>query len=120
MMNKEITTAFLFLLLVGCKPTGHEFDASGTFESDEVVVSAQASGQLLSFTVEEGQSIPKDSIVGTIDPTDLTLQKEQAQASIRALNDKTTNAGPQIKMLNDQLQVQQTQLDNLLHEQART
>jgi HlyD family secretion protein len=118
-MNKRIITALTILFLTACNRNGNKFDASGTFETDEVIVSAQASGQLLSFNVDEGQTLPKDSTVGVIDPTDLALQKEQTQASIRALNEKTTDVTPQIKMLQDQLEVQQTQFDNLLHEQTR-
>ena len=115
----RIIICFAMFLLASCSSDENKFDASGTFEADEVVVSAQATGQILSFSVEEGQLIPKDSVVGAIDPSDLALQKEQAQASIRALNEKTSNATPQIKMLQDQLAVQQTQLNNLLHEQTR-
>jgi multidrug efflux pump subunit AcrA (membrane-fusion protein) len=39
-----------------------------------VIVSAQATGQNSSFNVEEGQTIPKDSVVGVIDPTDLAAK----------------------------------------------
>ncbi|HEY2721029.1 MAG TPA: HlyD family efflux transporter periplasmic adaptor subunit [Chitinophagaceae bacterium] len=118
-MNIRIATQAIILLLIACNNNDNKFDASGTFETDEVIVSAQATGQILSFNISEGQKLPKDSIVGSIDPTDLALQKEQTQASIQALNEKTSDVTPQIKMLEDQLAVQQTQLDNLLHEQAR-
>jgi HlyD family secretion protein len=42
------------------------------------------------------------------------------QASIEALQDKTYNVQPQIKLLEEQLAVQQSQLKNLLHERTRT
>jgi len=118
-MRVRIFAAFAILLAVSCSRKANKFDASGTFETDEVIVSAQAAGQILSFNIEEGQTVPKDSVVGVIDPTDLALQKEQAQASIHALTEKTADVTPQIKMLEDQLAVQQTQVNNLLHEQAR-
>jgi len=118
-MHTRIVTAISVLLMVSCNRNSNRFDASGTFETDEVIVSAQATGQILAFNVQEGQQIPKDSVVGVIDPTDLALQKAQAQASIQALSEKTADVTPQIKMLQDQLAVQQSQLDNLLHEQAR-
>jgi HlyD family secretion protein len=41
-------------------------------------------------------------------------------ASIDALSEKTLNVSPQIRLLQDQLAVQQTQLENLLHEKKRT
>ena len=118
-MDTRTVAILAILLAASCSRKTNKFDASGTFETDEVIVSAQATGQILSFNVEEGQTIPKDSVVGVIDPTDLALQKEQAQASIQVLKEKTADVTPQIKMLQDQLAVQQTQLNNLLHEQAR-
>lgn len=118
-MKTLTAVAFAFMLLTACNRNGNKFDASGTFEAEEIVVSAQAAGQILSLNLEEGQTIPKDSVIGQIDPTDLVLQKEQAQASIQALGEKTADVTPQVKMLQQQLAVQQTQLDNLLHEQAR-
>jgi len=108
-----------FLLLISCSRNKNNFDASGTFEADETIVSAEAAGQIVSLNVAEGQSIPKDSVVGKIDPQNLTLQKEQVQASINALNEKTTDVTPQVKMLQGQLEVQQAQLNDLLHERTR-
>lgn len=118
-MNARIITALSLIFLTACGSDQNKFDASGTFEADEVIVSASASGKILALDIDEGSRIAKDSIVGLVDPTDLSLQKQQVQASIEALSEKTSDATPQIKMLQDQLKVQQTQLDNLLHEQAR-
>jgi HlyD family secretion protein len=118
-MKTRIITGSVILFLVSCNRNGDKFDASGTFEADEVVVSASASGKILSLNIDEGSTIAKDSIVGLIDPTDLSLQKQQVQASIEALSEKTSNVTPQVKLLQDQLGVQQTQVNNLLYEQTR-
>jgi HlyD family secretion protein len=107
------------LVLAGCKGNGKNFDASGTFEADETIVSAEMTGKILSLQVEEGSLLVKDSIIGTLDATNVSLQQEQVEASIRALNEKTADAGPQIRLLQDQLAVQQSQLNNLLHERTR-
>lgn len=95
-------------------------DATGTFEADEVIVSAEVPGKILTFNVEEGSQLSKDSVVGTIDSKNLTLQKEQMDASIRALSEKTSDIQPQVKLLEDQLQVQQSQLKTMEREKART
>ena len=95
-------------------------DATGTFEADEVIVSAEVPGKILTFTVEEGSQLSKDSVVGTIDSKNITLQKEQMDASIRALSEKTSDIQPQVKLLEDQLQVQQSQLKTMEREKART
>lgn len=106
-------------LIISCNRNESEFDASGTFEADETVVSSELPGKILSFNVEEGMKLPKDSIVGTVDATNIDLQQQQVEASINALNEKTANVNPQIELLQNQLAVQQSQLDNLLHERTR-
>ena len=112
-------TAVASLLLIGCNANENEFDASGTFEADETIVSSEMPGKILSFNVEEGMQIAKDSIVGTVDPTNIDLQQQQVEASIKALNEKTADVNPQVQLLHDQLAVQQSQLDNLVYERAR-
>ena len=115
----QLVVIILTTILFSCNRDGNKFDASGTFEADEVVVSSLANGKILSLNIEEGSALAKDSIVGFVDPTDLSLQKQQVQASIQALGEKTSDVTPQVKLLQDQLGVQQTQLNNLLHERTR-
>ncbi len=105
--------------IISCNGNGNDFDASGTFEADEVIVSTLSTGKILELNLEEGSVLAKDSIVGFIDPLDLTLQKEQVEESIRALGEQTMNVEPQVKLLQDQWTVQQSQLENQLHEKTR-
>jgi len=112
-------TAIASLLIISCNRSESDFDASGTFEADETIVSSEMPGKILSFNVEEGMQIPKDSIVGSVDATNIDLQQQQVEASINALNEKTANVNPQVELLQNQLAVQQSQLDNLLHERTR-
>jgi HlyD family secretion protein len=120
-MNKLFVTLIsaTAVLFTACNRNAQKFDAAGTFEVDEVIVSAEQSGKILSFNVFEGQTIPKENVVGIIDAENLSLQKEQVQASIEALHEKTSNVLPQIKLLEEQLAVQQSQLNNLQHERTR-
>ena len=111
--------AIISLLISGCTSNENEFDASGTFEADETIVSSEMPGKILTFNVEEGMHLVKDSVVGTVDATNIDLQQQQVEASINALNEKTANVNPQIELLQNQLAVQQSQLDNLLHERTR-
>ena len=116
-MKKIITgIAIIATFLTACNGNKVNYDASGTFEVDEVIVSAELTGKLLSFDVREGDSIAKDKPVGTIDAENLSLQKDQVQASIEALREKTSDLSPQVKLLQDQLAVQQSQLDRLTRE----
>ena len=115
---KIIPVSALFLI-AACGSKNNKFDASGTFEVDEVIVSSELNGKILSFTAEEGQTIPKDSVVGIVDAENISLQKEQMQASIEALTEKTADVSPQVKLLQDQLAVQQSQLNSLSRERTR-
>ena len=64
------------LLIISCNRNKNEFDASGTFEADETVVSSELPGKILSFKIEEGMHLQKDSIVGTVDATNIDLQQQ--------------------------------------------
>ena len=112
-------TAITSLLFISCNTSESQFDASGTFEADETIVSSEMPGKILSFNVEEGMQIQKDSIVGSVDATNIDLQQQQVEASINALNEKTADVNPQVELLQNQLAVQQSQLDNLIHERTR-
>jgi len=118
-MKKIIIPAFLFLFIQSCGNKKEIYDASGSFEADEVVVSSELGGQLLQFNVNEGDSLAQGQIVGVIDSTNLALQKAQVKATIQSLSEKTNNVQPQIELLQNQLAVQQSQLKNLLHEKER-
>ena len=110
----------LTTLLQSCGNKQEQYDASGSFEADEVVVSSQLNGQLISFTVNEGDSLAKGQVVGIIDSTNLALQRAQVKATIQSLSEKTSNVAPQIQLLQNQLAVQQAQLQHLQYERDRT
>ena len=112
--------AAAILLNVACNSSQNNFDASGTFEADEVIVSSEIGGKIQSFTVEEGQTLPAGKVVGLIDAENISLQKAQVVASMNALNEKTAELAPQIRLLQDQLAVQEVQLKNLFRERTRT
>ncbi len=119
-MKKIAAIIVSAILFTSCKNNKNEFDSSGTFEAVETIVSAEAGGEILELHVQEGQQLVKDSIVGFIDPENLDLQKAEVISSINALQKRTMDVAPQVKLLLSQLTVQQSQLQNLQHEQKRT
>jgi HlyD family secretion protein len=109
-----------FTALAGCNINGKTSDASGTFEADEVIVSSEIGGKILKMDIQEGSVLARDSVVAVIDSTQLVLQKQQVEATIGALHQKTMDVKPQVKLLQDQIAVQKVQLENAKFEKART
>jgi HlyD family secretion protein len=114
-----IFTIISIAFLSACSSSQLKYDAAGIFEADEVIVSSELPGKILDFKVNEGNILQKGATVAIIDALPISLQQEQLQASVKALSQKTQNVAPQIKLLNDQIAVQTTQLTNLQHERNR-
>ncbi len=114
-----IFISFAILFLASCKNGKDSFDAQGSFEAVEILVSPEISGRITSLDVDDGDSVTALQVMGRIDATNLSLQKEQVDESIKSLRDKTTDPTPQVALLYDQLAVEQTQLKNLQRELER-
>lgn len=114
---------FLFLslsvLIYSCQENGPKADAYGNFEADEMIVSAEANGQILELRLEEGQTLEAGAIVGRIDSTQLVLKKEQLQAAIRAIVAKSPAIGAQLAVYEKQLDANRQQLAVLQREKQR-
>ena len=97
----------LFLTgLAACSGENGKSDAYGNFQSDEIIVSAQATGEIISMKVDEGQVLDPAQVVGLIDTTSLHLQKKQLNSKKKAIASKTAN-------IHANIEVQQQQLQNL-------
>ena len=55
-MKRIAIYSAMTVVLAACG-NGGDFDATGTFEATEVLVSAEAAGRILSFDVEEGDTL---------------------------------------------------------------
>jgi len=92
-----------FLLLVSCHSKNGTSDASGTFEATEVIVSAQATGTILNFKVEEGQDLKAGATIGFIDTIQLDLRKKQLLATIQASQTRKPDVEVQLAALEQQI-----------------
>jgi HlyD family secretion protein len=79
-----------------------EPDAYGNVEAIEVVVSSESAGRLLSFGVEEGQSLAADAVVGAIDAVQLALERDQLAAQRAANASRVTETARQVSVLEAQ------------------
>lgn len=99
------TIGFLLLstFLSACKNNNEDFDASGSFESTEVIVSAEASGKIINFDITEGQLLEQNQEIGHIDSVQLALRKKQIQANQKGLQSRRPNVQKQIASLEQQI-----------------
>ncbi len=119
---KKVLYIAVSLLTLACSK-GAEFDAQGTFEATEVVVSSEAAGRILNFDIEEGMTIVANQAVGTIDSLQLHLQRKQLIAQQSALLTSRPDVKKQVASLREQIVKQKSELrrvDNMLSDGAAT
>jgi len=95
---------FAVLLFSACNNKNSSYDATGVFETTEIVVSAKSNGEILQFDISEGQEEVAGQTLGVIDTTQLYFKKMQLQASVRAINSRRVNVANQIAVLRQQLE----------------
>lgn len=120
---KNILFISTTLLLAACSGNNNLYDASGTFEATEVIVSAEASGLIKALNLEEGAALQAGQYIGAIDSVQLYLSKKQLQAQIQAVLSKRPDVATQIAALQEQLKQahrEQQRVTNLLKADAAT
>lgn len=108
-------------LLASCKSREDNFDASGSFEAEETIISSEATGALLGFDVEEGMLLQQGQTVGYIDSAQLYLKKLQLQSQIGAVLSRKPNVPVQLSALQAQLATaerEQRRILNLVNDGA--
>ncbi len=121
--NKYILLAATLLGLSSCGNKRGDYDASGTFEATEVIVSSEANGKIMQFNIEEGQLLKAGEEVGCIDTLQLYLKKMQLLASGKAIASKSTDINKQIAATKEQIgkaEYERKRTENLLKENAAT
>lgn len=122
-MKKHLLYTTALLLLSACGSGKGEFDASGTFEATEIIVSSEANGKLLQFNVEEGQQLVAANEVGYVDTLQLYLKKMQLLASGKAVSHKSMDINKQIAATREQIskaKYEKNRTANLLKSNAAT
>ncbi|MBN1198141.1 MAG: HlyD family efflux transporter periplasmic adaptor subunit [Bacteroidales bacterium] len=93
----------IVLLLASCHNGNQQFDAAGNFEAVETVISAEANGKILAFSVTEGEILQPGQLVGYIDSTQLYLTKLQLMQSRKAILSGRPDIRTQLESLQRQL-----------------
>ena len=104
MKVKPYILAVSLLALGACTSQEENYDASGIFETTEVIVSAKGTGELQSFRIEEGQAVQQGEVVGLIDTLQLSLRDRQLAATLLATESKRLNETNQVAHLRQQIE----------------
>lgn len=109
--------------LASCNKGEDKYDASGTFEAVETIVSSQASGTIKELNLEEGQVLKAGQVVGYVDSIQLYLKKKQLEAQVKATLSQKPDISAQTASLQEQLRQaerEQKRTTNLLKADAAT
>ena len=121
-MKRVLMPIVLLLIATACNRNAG-YDATGTFETTEVIVSAEATGRITSFDAEEGDRLEAGQQAGSIDTVQLYLQKLQLQRSAASVRSTRPDISKQLSSLRERISKQQTErrrIENLLKEGAAT
>ena len=120
-MRHLIFISLCSLLWTSCGNTDNDFDASGTFEATEILVSSEANGKIMELNIEEGDRLDAGAIVGYVDSTQLFLRKMQLSASLRSVDIRKPDIRKQIAVLEQQIataKTEQQRQENLVRAKA--
>ena len=110
------------IMLAACGKGIPGYDATGTFEATEVIVSAEAAGKLLRLEVEEGTRLKAGEEIGLVDTVQLYLKKLQLEASMKSVESQRPDLAKQIAATKQQIATaerEKKRVENLLERRIR-
>jgi len=102
-MKRLAIMLMITLTLVSCTNGENTTIAEGSLEANQVIVSAEGSGRIVSFTAIEGNRVAKGQVLGEIDHQQLLLQRQQLLASQKRVESQKPNVLVQLAPLEEQL-----------------
>jgi HlyD family secretion protein len=105
-MMKKLLIPILVFLAAGCGRGVSDADAWGTFEADEVIISAETSGRIVRMNITEGAVVSGGAVIAVTDTTMALLQRAELDAA-------TAQAQARLAGIAAQDAVIQQQMDNL-------
>lgn len=111
-MKKIVFLSALLCTLISCQ-NNKKYDATGIFEATTVTVSSETNGKLISFIVEEGNSVTMGQQVGLVDTTLLSLHQKQLMSQQSAVEKSSPDIAAQVAALRTQIAHQQNECDRI-------
>jgi HlyD family secretion protein len=100
--NLSITLVFV-MCLYSCSKGNICADAYGSFEAEDIILSAQSEGVVLDFVAREGESLDAGQYIATVDTMALIVQKKKIELQLEAFLIQQTTIPDKFKILNDSL-----------------
>jgi len=111
----------VMVLVTSCGAADGNFDASGSFEATEVIVSSEASGKILSLGADEGSVLSAGAAIGRIDTVQLELKRKQLLANKKGVEARRPDVSVQIAATVQQIATakkEKARIENLLKSDA--
>ena len=117
----NIKRVVIALLATACGNGQAGYDAVGTFEATEVIVSAEIGGKICHLPVEEGQYLRAGVPVGLIDTVPLSLERELLERKARVVESRGVDIPRQVAAARQELataRAERQRFDNLVQANA--
>lgn len=111
-MKKTALFPIFIMILVSCQ-NAEKYDATGIFEANTITVSSETSGKLVSFDINEGDSLNTGQQVGLVDTTLLVLQRKQLHSQQLSAEKSSPDIAAQAAALRSQIAHQQNECDRI-------
>jgi HlyD family secretion protein len=91
------------MLLMGCGRGESDADAWGTFEADDIIISAETSGRIVAMDVDEGMDVSGGAVIAVTDTTMLVLQLAELEAVTAAAQARLAGIAAQDAVIRQQM-----------------
>ena len=118
-MKKIYLLTALVFVITSCSDNQKGYDATGTFEATEVTVAAKSSGELKHFTLNEGENLKANQVVGNIDAYELQQKQDELTAVLQQLDATASSTSSRQLNLKEQLASLSQQITHEQQEQKR-
>lgn len=122
-MKKYSFILLIATIFASCGSKHDEADAYGNFESDEILISSEVNGKIITISVDEGDIVTSGDIMAAIDSVPFYLKLETYEAQRSAILSRGGNVYTQSDVLVQQkanLEKELTRVNALLKDGAAT
>jgi HlyD family secretion protein len=101
-----ILIGMIFLIALGVylysTPRGSDMPLTGIVDGNEVIVSPQMTGRIVTLNVDEGSQVKKGDLIAELDPKELEASLAASRANVASLQSQVNAANHNYSMTDDQ------------------